>query len=428
MKQVLWWVRRDLRATDNSTVAEAARIGEVHPVAIDDEKFTATSRRSAYWKAAVGDLHEQTGGVVKIQGEPGPVLLELAGKLGAKSVCWSRDFGPYGTRRDGEVRKLLELNGIDVHIVEDAYLQDFSKLTNNDGSPIRTFAAWRRKWSSGTLPAPVEMPDITWGEHHGTGNSSIAEASAAWQHARLSDWVETLSTYPDGRDHPGRDACSKLSAGIRFGLIHPRSILAAAAGREGSDKLADELCWREWYAAQLAREPRWAWDNQNPTYDKLEYSSGAGAEKLFQAWCEGRTGYPMVDAGMRELVQTGYMHNRVRMITASFLVKHLHIPWQWGARFFLRHLYDGDLASNNLSWQWVAGVGLDAAPYFRIMNPVSQAEKFDPEGVYIRTHISELSGHGGEVSAAGAGGYARPIVDLAVEREEALQRYKQARS
>ena len=189
-----------------------------------------------------------------------------------------------------------------------------------------------------------------------------------------------------------------------------------------------ELCWREFYADVLFQQPRTAWENLQPKMNAMSLDTDKRAETRFEKWCAGETGYPIVDAGMRQLLRTGWMHNRVRMITASFLVKDLHLPWQWGARHFMRHLVDGDIASNNHGWQWTAGTGTDAAPYFRIFNPQSQSEKFDPNGEYIREWIPELAGcPTKQLHTPGAGGfvgYAQPIVDHSVEREESLARYK----
>lgn len=430
MQEVLWWIRRDARIEDNATLAAAASAGEVHPVAVLDPSFPSGTRRHEYWLAALHDVHHQSGGVAFLRGTPARMIVAYAQQVGATKVYASRDFGPYGAKRDEEVSAALRAGGVDLLFVDTPYLRDFDTLRNKNGSPSRTFSAWRRQWIQAPLTKPVQVGEVSWAATNGTGllHRAIPEASASWQHARLRDWAPTLSAYPEGRDYPARDSTTRLSAGLRFGLIHPRSILAETSGKVGGERLTDQLCWREWYGAQLARNGAWAWETQDRTYAGLAYDTGTIAETRFRAWCEGRTGYPLVDAGMRELRETGYMHNRVRMITASFLVKHLHLPWQRGAAYFMQQLFDGDLASNNLSWQWVAGVGLDASPYFRIMNPTAQAEKFDPEGSYIKTHIEELREFDGSCTVPGANGYANPVVDIAIERAEALTRYKNARN
>ena len=442
MKSVMWWMRRDLRTNDNATLAAAASAGVVHPVVIIDERYPMTTRRWAWWASALLNIHRETGGVVIQKGNTVERLVEAARSCKAHQVYASADYGPYGMVRDALVEKALKESGIEYLVIDTPYVHDLGAIVNKDGSPIRTFAAWRRRWLEAGIPGPVCVPRVEWGTG-ATGDLSGGDletllkdvnsfglepdASESAQFAKMETFLPRLSMYPAGRDYPSRNATSGLSAGIRFGLVHPRSIMAAAGGVAGSEKLLDELCWREWYAALLRRNPAWAWETQQPIYANLKCETGEIAASRFRAWCAGETGYPLVDAGMRELLHTGYMHNRVRMVTASFLVKHLHLPWQWGARHFMKHLSDGDLASNNMSWQWVAGVGIDAAPWFRIMNPTAQAEKFDPDGIYIKTHIPELSDMGAGVHEPGAGGYAKVIVDHSLARAETVQRYKDAR-
>ena len=217
-----------------------------------------------------------------------------------------------------------------------------------------------------------------------------------------------------------------MSAHLKFGTIHPRTMAADLDLRDsGAAAYLRELAFRDFYAEVLYRWPESAWRNWNPKFDAIEVESGPQAHEAFEAWKQGRTGYPIVDAGMRQLNQTGFMHNRVRMIVASFLVKDLHLPWQWGARWFMEQLADGDLASNQHGWQWCAGTGTDAAPYFRVFNPTAQGEKFDPDGAYVRRWVPELA-DAVDVHRLKAGppeGYPEPIVDHAAERAEALRRY-----
>ena len=207
-----------------------------------------------------------------------------------------------------------------------------------------------------------------------------------------------------------------MSAHLKFGTIHPRTIVADLdARRKGHAAYLRELAFRDFYASVLYHWPDSGWWNWNRNFDAIDVDTGPAAKKLFEAWKAGTTGFPIVDAGMRQLRETGFMHNRVRMITASFLVKDLHLPWQWGARWFLEQLVDGDMANNQHGWQWCAGCGTDAAPYFRVFNPTTQGEKFDPAGEYIRRWVPELD----------SGDYPEPIVDHARERKEALRRYGQ---
>jgi deoxyribodipyrimidine photo-lyase len=240
-----------------------------------------------------------------------------------------------------------------------------------------------------------------------------------------------LGDYKDVRNNPGIDGTSMLSAQLRFGVIHPRQLLAELPAGSGADHFRSEICWREFYADVTFHRPDSTWNNLQEKMNRLPVDTDARAKQRYVAWCEARTGYPIVDAGMRQMLTTGWMHNRVRMIVASFLVKDLHVPWQWGAAFFMRHLVDGDIASNNHGWQWTAGTGTDAAPYFRVFNPFGQSEKFDPDGTYLRTWIPEIADlDNTHIHAPWTLGlhapahYPAPIVDHAVEREEALARYK----
>jgi deoxyribodipyrimidine photo-lyase len=261
-----------------------------------------------------------------------------------------------------------------------------------------------------------------------------AAARRAW--AAFRDGA--LAGYDSARDLPARPGTSRLSAYLRFGCLHPRTLLADLAGPAGDDLPAAardtyraELAWREFYADVLWHRPRTARHNADRRFDVLPWDDGAEPDRLFAAWCAGRTGYPVVDAGMRQLRAEGWMHNRVRMITASFLVKDLHLPWWRGARHFMRYLVDGDLASNQHGWQWVAGSGTDAAPYFRIFNPVAQGERFDPDGDYVRRYVPELRGVPGRavhqpwrLRGGPPADYPAPIVDHAEARREALARYE----
>jgi deoxyribodipyrimidine photo-lyase len=260
----------------------------------------------------------------------------------------------------------------------------------------------------------------------------IPTASEAAAHQLLDDFEASggLDQYADRRNQPAVDGTSRLSPYLRWGIIHPQQILSRIGSSKPHDTFRSELCWREFYADVLANRPQSAWANLQRKMDAMPVDSDARAEHRFGRWASGQTGYPIVDAGMRQLAGTGWMHNRVRMVVASFLVKQLHLPWQWGARHFMRHLVDGDLASNNHGWQWVAGTGTDAAPYFRIFNPVSQSERFDADGDYIRRWVPELGDLASKdihapwrANGAVPLGYVPPMVDHAVERAEALARY-----
>jgi deoxyribodipyrimidine photo-lyase len=270
-----------------------------------------------------------------------------------------------------------------------------------------------------------------------------AELPEAGERAALRQWRrfldDALDHYAADRDRPDRAATSRMSMYLKFGCVHPRTLLADLARKrsESAETFRSELAWRDFYADVLFHRPDSARRNYDRAFDALPTASGRRADELFAAWQEGRTGFPIVDAGMRQLRAQAWMHNRVRMITASFLVKDLHLPWWWGARHFMRLLVDGDLASNQHGWQWTAGSGTDASPYFRVFNPVTQGEKFDPNGDYVRKYVPELRGIEGKavhrpwaLPDGVPAGYPEPIVDHKAERQEALARYekvKQAR-
>jgi deoxyribodipyrimidine photo-lyase len=243
-----------------------------------------------------------------------------------------------------------------------------------------------------------------------------------------------LGGYADARDRPDLDATSRLSPYLKWGCIHPRQLLARLGRSAAHDAFRTELCWREFYADVLWHRPDTVRRAFLPAMRRMEVDTGSATDAAFRAWAGGRTGYPIVDAGMRQLAAEGWMHNRVRMIVASFLVKDLHLDWTRGARFFMEHLVDGDLASNHHGWQWVAGTGTDAAPYFRVFNPVSQGRRYDPGGDYVRRWVPELRGVAGravhEPWALAGGppdGYPPRLVDHADERAEALRRYDAVR-
>jgi deoxyribodipyrimidine photo-lyase len=304
----------------------------------------------------------------------------------------------------------------------------FSKAWHQHGRPAPAARPRRIQWLRGEVrsdPLP-DVPRMEAGE---------AAALKRWE-AFLHDG---LTAYDEERDRPDLDTTSRLSAPLKYGEIHPRTILAdIAAHSAGRSKAASayvtELIWREFYADVLWHNPRSAWHDLRPELARLPYDSGAETDRLVDAWREGRTGYPVVDAGMRQLLEEGWMHNRVRMITASFLTKDLHVWWPVGAHHFLDHLIDGDIASNNHGWQWVAGTGTDASPYFRVFNPVTQGRRFDPDGDYVRRWVPELR------HLAGAAAhepwkhdngydddYPERIVDHDDERKETLARYERAR-
>ncbi len=360
----------------------------------------------------------------------------------------SAETTPYGAGRDDRVRERLAHRDIEWTATGSPYAVGPGRVTTKDGTPYRVFTPFARAWREHGWSEPARAPrDVRLGDDLSDDRAAtrldraLAECPVdlptAGEDAALRRWRtfrdEHLADYADGRDRPDLPGTSRLSPYLKVGALHPRTILADLAGARSraARSFVDELAWREFYADVLRSEPRSAWRDLRPELRSMPYDD---PDDLVLAWREGRTGYPIVDAGMRQLATTGWMHNRVRMITASFLCKDLHVWWPTGARHFLDRLLDGDLASNNHGWQWVAGTGTDASPYFRVFNPVTQGEKFDPDGDYVRRWVPELAHVPGRrihqpwrVEGAYEHGYPEPVVDHAEERAEALRRYAAAR-
>ncbi len=431
------WFRRDLRLADNPALLAAAESADrVLPLFVLDDRLRRHSGapRLAFLYRCLRALDESLGGrLVVVRGKPANVLPRLTKEVDANEVHISADHGPYGAKRDRAVADALG----ETRLVStgSAYAIPPGEITKSDGHPFRVFTpfyqAWRRHgWPT---PAPTADPDgIRWA--NGVRSTGIPADPAlpkgmhlpnGGEQAAQQQWREfDVAGYPDGRDRPAHPATSRMSPYLKFGCVHPRSLLADLHG-PGAETYRKELAWREFYADVLWHQPDSARDYYQPRFAKMRYDSDNAA---FEAWAYGRTGYPIVDAGMRQLLAEGWMHNRVRMIVASFLVKDLHQEWTRGARWFLDHLVDGDLASNQHNWQWVAGCGTDAAPYFRIFNPVTQGRKFDPDGEYARRYIPELASIEGAAIhepwklTNPPANYPHRIVDHADERSEALKR------
>lgn len=432
----LLWFRRDLRCHDHPALLEAAQHdGEVLACFVLDPRLLASSgaRRLQYLYGALHDLRDRLGGRLLVtRGRPEQRIPELVQAVGAASVHVSEDFSPFGRRRDDAVRAAL--GEVAWCATGSPYLVSPGRVTKSDGTPYKVFTPYFRAWRDHGWRAPAESGpgSARWIDPEdipdGTEIPSATGDLEAGEGAAMSQWrnfvAEALADYPTQRDRPDLDNTSRMAAHLKFGTVHPRTMVADLGSDDGA--YLRELAFRDFYAAVLHHWPdsaRWNW---NRDFDAIEVDDGAEARQLFEAWKAGRTGFPIVDAGMRQLAETGFMHNRVRMIVASFLVKDLHLPWQWGARWFLDQLVDGDLASNQHGWQWAAGCGTDAAPYFRVFNPCLQGAKFDPDGDYVRRWVPELA-DADKVHKLGAERPARypdPIVDHAEERLEALRRYR----
>ncbi len=454
------WFRRDLRLDDHPALAAAAGAGgPVLALYVLDPALLgpAGPPRRRFLAAALGALQELTGAqVAVVAGDPARVVPAVAAAVGAEAVFVTADFGPYGRRRDEAVAAALAADGRRLEPVDTPYAVAPGTLRTGGGTPFQVFTPFHMAWQAHGWDAPTPAPAVTWLAPEAAGQPLVRPTSIT---AGPDDTVGTGGTephwipatagpeaaldqldaflagpvhrYKDCRDFPAEPGTSRLSVHLRWGTIHPRQILARLGPEPGPQAFARQLAWREFYADVLYGRPETARAAYQPKMAAMELDDGPEADRRFHAWAEGRTGYPFVDAGMRELAATGWMHNRVRLVTASFLVKDLHIDWTRGARWFMRHLVDGDLANNNHGWQWVAGTGTDAAPYFRIFNPVSQAQRFDPDGSYVRRWVPELVGvadryiHRPWDDPKGMPlGYPYPVVEHDAERKEALRRYE----
>jgi deoxyribodipyrimidine photo-lyase len=458
------WFRRDLRISDHPALLAALDAAdEVVPVFVLDDRLLmgkgSGPNKRAFLHGALQALEaglEDKGGRLAVrEGDPVKEIPKLAAELGATSVHCSREFTPWAVARDDKVAEAL---GEEVELVRHpgAYLSDFDRIRTGSGGPFKVYTPFSKAVREAGWDDPLHAP----GEVHVPGR--IAGGTGVPPASRFSTegsvdifppdpdkarqrlrWFASgpAAAYADDRGTLAADATSKLSAHLRLGLISPRQAAAAVGGRgRGPRTWVGELIWRDFYAYVLYHWPYSSWQDLRKEFEELEWESDAEGLK---AWEQGRTGFPLVDAGMRQLVRTGWMHNRCRMITASFLCKDLLIDWREGAAFFLEHLVDGDLASNNGGWQWAASTGTDAQPWYRIFNPTRQAERFDPDGEYIRRWVPELAQVRGDAvyepwklsetdqKAAGVRigtDYPAPIVAHDEARKRALARFEAVRS
>lgn len=442
------WFRRDLRLGDHpALLAARGEADEVLGLFVLDDALWGPSgpNRRAFLAAALRDLSERMNGrLVVVHGDPVTEVPRVARAVQATGVHVSADYGPYGAQRDERIAKALET--VDVPFVRTGspYAVAPGRVTKDDGTPFKVFTPFSKRWIAHGWRAPATTPrSVSWASFDGRTHAvpevdPDAALPAATEAAAKKRWKQFLDSSDGGVQHYATlrndlagDRTSRMSPYLKWGLVHPRTLLADLPSGQGAHTYRNELCWREFYADVLWHAPSSARSNWNDSYDAMRWDTGRDADARFAAWAAGRTGYPVIDAAMRQLLAEGWMHNRARMLVASFLVKDLHVDWRRGARHFMQHLVDGDLASNQHGWQWTAGSGTDASPFFRVFNPVGQGRKFDQDGDYVRRYVPELRAVAGAsvhepwtLPGGVPPGYPEPIVDHAEERQDALERYQ----
>lgn len=425
----VFWFRRDLRLEDNCGLFSALNEGRsVLPLFIFDrdildELEDPADPRVSFIHASLSVIHETLttlgSGLCVFHGRPVVVFKRLIETHAVSKVVANHDYEPYAEKRDRDVAALLRGRGISFETYKDQVVYEKREVVKSDGEPYTIYTAFKNKWrgrlKDETLPEfeceplyhrfvktqPQVLPSLE--------ELGFQEATIPFPPPKLDH--DTVRQYSEQRDLPAVDGTTRLGVHLRFGTLSIRSLVGAA--ERLNDTWLDELIWREFYMMILANFPHVVGQPFKPQYRNIRWRDNTDE---FEQWCEGQTGFPIVDAGMRQLNQTGFMHNRVRMITASFLTKDLLIDWRWGEAYFAKKLLDFELASNNGNWQWAAGTGCDAAPYFRIFNPQRQLEKFDPDKKYVRRWVPEVE----------SSRYAAPMVDHAESRKRTLEAYKTA--
>lgn len=421
MKRSIFWFRRDLRFEDNTALIEALKSSEkVMPLFIFDRQILQElsvddARLSFIYETLLGiqlKLQEVGSSILCLQGNPIQVWEALIKKFEISRVYANKDYEPYARERDRKVKELLSSHGIEFKLYKDQVIFEEREVVKDGGDPYTVFTPYKNKWLKAFKKINSAPYNQQLFENFELSNHSFPQLSDIGfekSSIKVKDFdLSVLDTYATGRDYPSKNT-SYLGPHLRFGTLSPRQVISRL--KHSDEVFLSELIWREFFMQILYHFPDVVDQNFKPKYNGILWRNN---EDEFKIWCHGQTGYPMVDAGMRQLNATGYMHNRVRMITAGFLCKHLLINWQWGEAYFASKLLDYELSSNNGNWQWAAGTGCDAAPYFRIFNPDEQLKKFDKNLEYVKKWVPEF----------GSNKYPKPIVDHKVARQRALVIYK----
>lgn len=421
----IFWFRRDLRLNDNTGLNEALKTDrKVVPVFIFDTEIldkleNKEDKRLDYIHQSLdlinNQLKEHNTCLTTYHGKPLEIFKKIIGEFDIETVFYNRDYEPYARKRDQEVSELLEENNIDFKDYKDQVIFEKDEVVKDDGLPYTVYTPYSKKWKQLLKKSEIKTSSPNYKsfqtkkfkEIHSLEDIGFKKTDYNFVKHVLNK--KKIESYDKNRDFPALDDTTRLGITLRFGTISVRKCVKYAA--EHNEIWLNELIWREFFMQILYHFPKVTTKCFKEKYENIEWRNN---EKEFQLWCEGKTGYPIVDAGMRQLNETGFMHNRVRMITASFLTKHLLIDWRWGEAYFAEKLLDYELSSNNGNWQWAAGCGCDAAPYFRIFNPYEQTKKFDKDQKYIKTWLSEK-----DINIS-------PIVEHKSARERALATYKKA--
>ncbi len=438
MKKAIFWMRRDMRFDDNHALSIATyNFDAVYPVFIFDKNILDKIKNKSDPRVSlIYDRLASLGKSHKIHiyyGDPVKLIPDIARELGAQEVFANEDYESYAKTRDSKISKEISLN-----LYKDTVVFRYDEILNGKNEPYKVFTAYKNKWIkdlesnlSVIYKYKIELEKLKYKKtKENIQVTSLADISFEY----TSDYTHAYSLdkvidYDKNRDFPQIEGTSRVSVSLRFGLVSVRSLIREIMPTDNNGKKVwlSELIWREFYFQILVNFPHVEKKSYRPEYEKVKWTQN---NKLFKAWCEGKTGVPIVDAGMRELNTTGFMHNRVRMITASYLCKTLLLDWRLGEKYFAEKLLDFDLAANNGGWQWCASTGCDSAPYFRIFNPYTQGKRFDKDCLYIKKYVEELKEvdikaiHNADKNPLD---YASPIVDYSKQRIRALALYKKAK-